>query len=74
MAQVSDSTSHTDAPVLEAASLRLPPEHPWRRLPAIGMVLAALGLGGSLALGLAGPAARPQLWHSWLYRSLALHF
>jgi hypothetical protein len=32
-------------------------------------VLAVLGLGGSLALGLAGES-RPQLWHSWLVGSL----
>lgn len=55
---------------ITASSLWLPAEHPWRRLPAIGLVMAAVGLGGSLAMGLASPAARPQLWHSWLVASL----
>ncbi len=39
-------------------------------MPKLGLVLALLGLGGSLAFGLASPAARPQLWHSWLVGSL----
>jgi hypothetical protein len=39
-------------------------------LPALGWVLAAAGLGGSLALGLGSPATRPQLWHSWLVGAL----
>lgn len=56
--------------VLRAASLWLPAEHPWRRLPTIGWVLAVVGLGGSLALGLASEAARRQLWHSWLVGAL----
>jgi hypothetical protein len=56
--------------VLRAASLWLPAGHPWRRLPMIGWVLAAVGLGGSLALGLASEAARRQLWHSWLVGTL----
>lgn len=58
--------THSGPAVLRASSLWLPPEHPWRRLPALGLVLAAVGLGGSLALGLASEAARRQLWHSWL--------
>ncbi len=62
--------SHSQPASLAAASLWLPPEHPWRRLPAIGLLLAALGLGGSLALGLGSPEARAQLWHSWLVGSL----
>ncbi|MEO6195923.1 MAG: quinol:cytochrome C oxidoreductase [Thermoanaerobaculia bacterium] len=61
--------SHGPA-VLRGASLWLPAEHSWRRLPAIGLVLAVVGLGGSLALGLASEAARPQLWHSWLVGAL----
>lgn len=61
--------SHGPA-VLRAASLWLPAEHSWRRLPAIGLVLAVVGLGGSLALGLASEAARRQLWHSWLVGAL----
>jgi hypothetical protein len=36
----------------------------------IGLVLAVVGLGASLALGLASEAARRQLWHSWLVGSL----
>ncbi len=71
---MNDASAHT-APhhrpaVLRASSLWLPADHPWRRLPAIGLVLAAVGLGGSLALGLAGAEARPQLWHSWLVGAL----
>ena len=56
--------------VLRAASLWLPAGHSWRRLPMIGWVLAAVGLGGSAALGLASEAARRQLWHSWLVGTL----
>ena len=56
--------------VLRAASLWLPAGHSWRRLPMIGLVLAVVGLGGSLALGLASEAARRQLWHSWLVGAL----
>jgi hypothetical protein len=56
--------------VLRAASLWLPAGHPWRRLPAIGLVLAVVGLGASLALGFMSEAARSQLWHSWLVGSL----
>ena len=56
--------------MLRAASLWLPAEHPWRRLPAIGLVLAMVGLGASLALGFMSEAARSQLWHSWLVGSL----
>ena len=56
--------------VLAASSLDLPRDHPWNRLPAAGLVLALLGLGGSLVFGLASPAARPQLWHSWLVGAL----
>lgn len=72
---MSDSGHHSvpsSAPpaVLRAASLWLPAEHPWRRLPTIGLVLAVVGLGGSLALGLASEAARRQLWHSWLVGTL----
>jgi len=37
----------------------------------LGLVLAVVGLGGSLALGFAGDAAaQRQLWHSWLVGSL----
>ena len=56
--------------VLRAASLWLPAGHPWRRLPAIGLVLAVVGLGASLAIGFMSEAARSQLWHSWLVGSL----
>ena len=65
-------TAHSPAPapVLGESSLWLPPDHPWRRLPGFGLALATVGLGGSLAFGLASPAARPQLWHSWLVGSL----
>lgn len=63
-------TSHPRPAALRASSLWLPPEHSWRRLPMIGLVLAVIGLGGSLALGLASAESRPQLWHSWLVGSL----
>jgi hypothetical protein len=36
----------------------------------LGLGLAVVGLGASLALGLASEAARSQLWHSWLVGSL----
>jgi hypothetical protein len=48
----------------------MPAGHPWRRLPAVGLGMAAVGLGGALALGLAGGDARAQLWHSWLVGTL----
>ena len=72
MADPSARSPHAEAPpsALGAASLWLPPEHSWRRLPAIGAMLAAAGLGGSLALGFGDAAARAQLWHSWLVGSL----
>jgi hypothetical protein len=57
-------------PVLLASSLWLPQGHSWRRLPLVGLVLAVVGLGASLAGGLASPAMRPQLWHSWLVGAL----
>jgi len=63
------AASHPPA-VLRAASLWLPAEHSWRRLPMLGLVLAVVGLGGSLAFGLASEGARRQLWHSWLVGSL----
>jgi len=62
--------SHSRPAVLHATSLWLPAGHSWRRLPVIGLALAVVGLGGSLALGLADEAARRQLWHSWLVGSL----
>ena len=64
------SPSHELPAVLRESSLWLPPTHPWRRLPRLGLALAAVGLGGALALGLVTPASRPQLWHSWLVASL----
>jgi hypothetical protein len=72
MAHSSALSPHAEAPssALGAASLWLPADHSWRRLPAIGAVLAAAGLGGSLVLGLGSAAARAQLWHSWLVGSL----
>ena len=65
----SDALHPHPAP-LRASSLWLPATHSWHRLPVIGVVLALVGLGGSLALGFAGEAARHQLWHSWLVGSL----
>lgn len=64
--------SHSRPAALRASSLWLPAEHSWRRFPMIGLVLAVVGLGASLALGLAGAGeeARHQLWHSWLVGSL----
>lgn len=66
----SDSSHHRPA-ALRASSLWLPAEHSWRRLPVIGLVLAVVGLGASLALGLSGnEEAHHQLWHSWLVGAL----
>src|SRR5690349_214112 len=62
--------SHAQPSTLRASSLWLPAGHAWRRLPMIGLVLAVVGLGASLALGLGGEEARHQLWHSWLVGSL----
>ncbi len=67
---MSDHGHHPHPPVLRASSLWLPPDHAWRRLPKLGLVLAVLGLGGSLALGLLSHDGRHQLWHSWLVGSL----
>jgi hypothetical protein len=70
---VSDSGHDPRPPAPEAiaaARLWLPAAHPWRRLPALGLGAAAAGLGGALGFGLASPAARPQLWHSWLVGAL----
>jgi hypothetical protein len=64
------AASHLHPAALRASSLWLPREHSWRRLPLIGIVMAVVGLGGSLALGLATEAARRQLWHSWLVGAL----
>lgn len=63
--------SHSRPAALRASSLWLPAGHSWRRLPMLGLVLAVVGLGGSLALGLlGGEEARHQLWHSWLVGAL----
>jgi hypothetical protein len=63
--------SHARPAALRASSLWLPAEHSWRRFPMIGLVLAVVGLGASLALGFTGgEEARHQLWHSWLVGSL----
>ncbi len=63
-------SSHSRPAVLLASSLWLPQGHAWRRFPLVGLVLAAVGLGASLAGGLASPAMRSQLWHSWLVGAL----
>ncbi len=62
--------SHSEIPVLQASSLWLPRQHSWQRMPMVGLVLAVVGLGASLAGGLASPAAHSQLWHSWLVGAL----
>jgi hypothetical protein len=62
--------AHGRPAVLRGASLWLPASHSWRRLPLIGLVMAVVGLGGSLALGLGSDEARHQLWHSWLVGAL----
>ena len=62
--------SSSPRPVVLASSLWLPRDHSWRRFPSVGLVLAALGLGASLVGGLASPAIRSQLWHSWLVGAL----
>ena len=64
------ASSHARPAALRASALWLPAGHSWRRLPVIGLVLAVVGLGASLALGLGGEEARHQLWHSWLVGSL----
>ena len=64
-----DHAPHAPA-TLKASELWLPADHSWRRLPAIGLGLAAIGLGGALALGFGGAEARAQLWHSWLVGAL----
>jgi hypothetical protein len=60
---------HHRPDALRASSLWLPDGHSWRRLPMIGLVLAVVGLGATLALGLGSDKAR-HLWHSWLVGSL----
>ena len=55
---------------LLASSLWLPTSHAWQRLPMIGTVMAVVGLGASLALGLGRAGASSQLWHSWLVGAL----
>jgi hypothetical protein len=62
--------SHPRPATLSASSLWLPAGHSWRRLPMIGLALAVVGLGASLALGLGNEEARHQLWYSWLVGSL----
>ncbi len=47
---------------LQRAQLELPAGSAWRRLPMIGLVLAVIGIGASLALG----AGTPQFYFSWL--------
>jgi hypothetical protein len=60
----------TQPAVLRTSSMWLPLGHPWRRLPVLGLGLAVVGLGASLAFGFTSEAARSQLWHSWLVGSL----
>jgi len=63
--------SHSRPAPLRASSLWLPAEHSWRRFPVLGLGLAFMGLGASLALGLpGGEENHRQLWHSWLVGSL----
>lgn len=63
--------SHSRPAALRASSLWLPSEHSWRRFPVLGLGLAFMGLGASLALGLPGSEENHrQLWHSWLVGSL----
>ncbi len=63
-------SSHPHPASLLASSLWLPKEDGWRRLPLLGAVLAVVGLGACLVAALADPAARPQVWHSWLVGAL----
>jgi hypothetical protein len=71
---MNDPRSHSELShprrALRASSLWLPPEHAWRRLPVIGLVLALVGVGANLALGLSSEEAHHQLWHSWLVGAL----
>ncbi|MEO8503084.1 MAG: quinol:cytochrome C oxidoreductase [Acidobacteriota bacterium] len=56
---------------VSAASLRVESSPAWNRLPTVGSLMAAVGLLGSLAIGLGGnAAAQTQLWHSWLVAAL----
>ena len=63
---------HGPPATLRASELWLPLGHAWRRMPAIGIALAVVGLGGSLALGMGAGSheAAQQLWHSWLVAAL----
>jgi len=52
-----------DRVALRPEEVTIPPGHPWNRLPAIGAVIALLGV---LACGLLGPANPRQFFFSWL--------
>jgi hypothetical protein len=58
--------SRTSPPPLRASELQVEHLPAWKRLPVIGIGLAVVGLGLTLALGLAHPE---QLWRSWLFGS-----
>jgi len=60
--------SRTSPPPLREALLQTRALPGWNRLPIVGTVIAAIGLGLTLAVGLGQPA--PQLWRSWLVGSL----
>jgi hypothetical protein len=55
--------SHAAGPTLDERGIVIPPGHSWNRLPALGLVLGAVGLLASLALGM---REREQLYFSWL--------
>jgi hypothetical protein len=52
-----------DAPTLDLEELRIPPGHPWMRIPWIGLALGAVGFGACLLLGRSDPR---QFYFSWL--------
>jgi hypothetical protein len=63
-----------DRVALRPEQVTIPPGHPWNRLPVIGAVLALVGAGACVILGMANPK---QFFFSWLvsflfFLSLAL--
>ena len=56
-----------DRAALRAEDVTIPPGHPWNRLPAIGAVIALLGV---VVCGVLGPANPKQFFFSWLVAAL----
>jgi hypothetical protein len=51
-------------PVKTVAQVSLPADHPWRKLPAIGLVLAVIGLGASTFFYMGGQ--KEQFYYSYM--------